>query len=137
MPTGIEFVSTPALPDVLDYAAAATVDPSTRVVFTAGAGLADVVRSTVAPGDVVAQAYQVVENLRTALAAAGAGLADVVRMTVYVASGHQADLVAAWKVVRDAFGSDVPPATLLGVAALGYDDQLVEVDAVAAVRRPG
>jgi enamine deaminase RidA (YjgF/YER057c/UK114 family) len=38
-------------------------------------------------------------------------------------------------ISRDAFGPDVPPGTLLGVAALGYDDQLVEVDAIAAVRR--
>ena len=83
----------------------------------------------------MAQAHQVVENLRTALEAAGAELADVVRITVYVASAQQADLVAAWEVVRDAFEPDVPPGTLLGVAALGYDDQLVEVDAIAAVRR--
>jgi enamine deaminase RidA (YjgF/YER057c/UK114 family) len=36
-------------------------------------------------------------------------------------------------VIRDAFAPHDPPRTLLGVAALGYDDQLVEVDAVAAL----
>lgn len=34
-----------------------------------------------------------------------------------------------------AFGEHDVPSTLLGVAALGYPDQLVEVEAVA-VRRP-
>lgn len=50
-----------------------------------------------------------------------------------VASSEQADLVAAWEVVRDAFvGHDVP-STLIGVAALGYGHQLVEVEATSAV----
>ena len=50
-----------------------------------------------------------------------------------VASSDQADLVAAWEVVRDAFGDHDVPSTLIGVAALGYDHQLVEVEATAAV----
>ncbi len=40
--------------------------------------------------------------------------------------------MAAWTEIRAAFG-EMPPATLLGVTVLGYPDQLVEVDAVAAV----
>ena len=39
--------------------------------------------------------------------------------------------MSAWQVVRDAFGDHDAPSTLLGVAALGYPDQLVEVEAVA------
>lgn len=73
-------------------------------------------------------------NLEVALRDAGAELSDVVKSTVYVASSRQADLVSAWEVVREAFGDHDPPSTLLGVTVLGYDDQLVEVEAVAAVR---
>lgn len=72
-------------------------------------------------------------NLRQALADAGATLTDVVSTRVLVASSRQADLVAAWEVVRDAFGDHDVPSTLLGVTVLSYDDQLVEVEAVAAV----
>jgi enamine deaminase RidA (YjgF/YER057c/UK114 family) len=72
-------------------------------------------------------------NLRKALRAAGAQLDDVVKTTVYVASSDRADLVAAWHVVHRHFGSRQPPSTLLGVSALGYPDQLVEVEAVAAL----
>jgi hypothetical protein len=36
--------------------------------------------------------------------------------------------------VRDAFGAHDVPSTLLGVTVLGYADQLVEIEAVAAVR---
>ncbi|TCB99103.1 RidA family protein [Micromonospora zingiberis] len=111
----------------------ATVAPATRLVFTAGACPLDADGRTVAPGDHVAQARQVMTNLETALRAAGATLTDVVKSTVYVASSEQADLVAVWQVVRDAFGDHDPPSTLLGVAVLGYRDQLVEVEAIAAV----
>jgi hypothetical protein len=36
-------------------------------------------------------------------------------------------------VVRAAFGEHDAPSTLLGVTVLGYDGQLVEIEAVAAV----
>jgi enamine deaminase RidA (YjgF/YER057c/UK114 family) len=73
------------------------------------------------------------QNLRTALHAAGAGLEDVLKTTVYVASTDRKDLVIAWDVVKRHFGSHDAPSTLLGVSVLGYPDQLVEVEAVAAV----
>ncbi|MER7164822.1 RidA family protein [Micromonospora sp. NPDC000207] len=134
MPDPVTLVRVPALSDAAEYAYAAVVAPSTRLVFTAGACPLDADGATVAPGDHAAQARQVMANLTTALAAAGAQLTDVVRTTVYVASSRQADLVTVWEVVRDAFGDHDPPSTLLGVTVLGYDDQLVEVEAVAAVR---
>jgi hypothetical protein len=45
----------------------------------------------------------------------------------------QQDLVSAWEVVRDSFGAHDVPSTLMGVTVLGYKDQLVEIEAVAAV----
>ncbi len=103
------------------------------MVLAAGACPLDADGSTVGVGDVRAQAAQAMANLRVSLHDAGAALDDVVRTTVYVASSEQRDLVAAWEVVRDALAPNDPPSTLLGVAALGYHDQLVEVDAVAAL----
>ena len=54
----------------------------------------------------------------------------VVRTTVYVV-GPQDALATAWSVFRDSGVSGTPmaPSTLLGVARLGYEGQLVEVDA--------
>lgn len=53
---------------------------------------------------------------------------DIHQLTIYVV-GEPADLRAAWRAVTDVFANNVPPATLLGVAALGYDSQRVEIDA--------
>ena len=100
-------------------------------MFTAGACPLDRDGVVVGPGDVGAQARQAVANLAEALAAAGAGLADVLKTTVFVASSDQRDLVTVWDVVRAAFGEHDAPSTLLGVAALGYTGQLVEIEAVA------
>lgn len=115
------------------YAYAALPPDGARLVFTAGACPLDESGATVAPGDVAAQAEQVMANLRTALRAAGADLGDVLKTTVYVATGRREDLVTAWTVVRGHFGDHDAPSTLVGVSVLGYPDQLVEVEAVAAL----
>lgn len=103
------------------------------LIFTAGACPLDDKGHVVGAGDVRAQAGLAVANLGTALAAAGAGLADVLKTTVFVASAGRADLVAAWEVIRAAFGDHDAPSTLLGVTVLGYANQLVEIEAVAMI----
>ena len=133
--TNVELVRSSSLAGSVPYAYAA-VTPAGRTVWTAGACPLDEQGTVVAPGDVAAQARQVMANLVVALDAAGARLADVARSTVYVASADRSDLVAAWDVVRAAFGDHDAPSTLLGVAALGYPDQLVEVEAVAVLPEP-
>jgi enamine deaminase RidA (YjgF/YER057c/UK114 family) len=130
----VELVRSSRLASRVPYAYAAVAHDVSRLVFTAGACPLDESGAIVAVGDVVGQAERVMTNLRIALQAAGADLPDVVKTTVYVASQHRVDLVAAWEVVRRHVGDHDAPGTLLGVAVLGYPDQLVEVEAVAALR---
>ena len=79
-------------------------------------------------GDPAAQATQCLENLRILLTHHQFQLSDIRRLVVYVVAGPQ-PLELAWRAVRAWFNDDVPPATLLGVAQLGYAEQLVEIDA--------
>lgn len=125
-----QLVRAEALTDGVPYAYASIAQPG-ALVFTAGACPLDAAGRVVGPGDVSTQARQAMTNLAAALAAAGAELTDVLKTTVFVASAERSDLVAAWDVVRAAFGDHDTPSTLLGVAALGYDGQLVEIEAVA------
>ncbi|MDO8150370.1 RidA family protein [Isoptericola sp. b408] len=127
----VRLVRSDVLTAEVDYAYASVVPAGTRLVHLAGACPLDADGRTVAPGDPVAQAHQVVANLRQALADAGAGIEDVVSTRVLVASTDRSDLVAVWDVVRAAFGDHDVPSTLLGVTVLGYPDQLCEVEAVA------
>jgi enamine deaminase RidA (YjgF/YER057c/UK114 family) len=89
--------------------------------------------TTVAPGDVTVQASKCVANLIVALEAAGATLSDAIYTRVLVASSKRTDLVEAWTVVSAAFGDHDVPSTLTGVTVLGYANQLVEIECVAAI----
>lgn len=133
MPSSVQLIRAPELSDVVEYAYAATAPKDARLIFLAGSCPLDEDGSTVAVGDYAGQAAACVETMRRALAAAGTTLEDVISTRVLVASSSQADLVTAWEVVRDAFGEHDVPSALLGVTVLGYDDQLVEIEAVAAV----
>ena len=104
------------------------------MIFLAGSCPLNEDGSTAGDGDFAAQAAKCIENMTIALAEAGADLNDVISTRVLVASTQQSDLAIAWDVVRDAFGEHDVPSTLLGVTVLGYDDQLVEIEAIAAVR---
>ena len=76
---------------------------------------------------------QALANLQTALSDASARLTDVIFSRVLVATSERSDLVAVWDVVAEAFGPHDAPSTLVGVSVLGYPDQLVEIEAIAAV----
>jgi enamine deaminase RidA (YjgF/YER057c/UK114 family) len=134
--TAVRLIRAPQLSDVAEYAYAATAPAGARLIFLAGACPLNEDGSTVAVGDYAGQAARALANLRTALAAAGANLTDVISTRVLVATTRQPDLVTAWRVVRDAFGDHDVPSTLIGVSVLGYSDQLVEIEAVAAVVDP-
>ncbi|WP_407565495.1 RidA family protein [Streptomyces sp. 184] len=133
MPRAVTLIRSATLSDVAEYAYAATAPAGARMIHLAGACPLNADGTTAAVGDYAGQAAKSVENLRTALADAGAALPDVISTRVLVASTRQEDLVTAWQVVRDAFGEHDVPSTLMGVTVLGYHDQLVEIEAVAAV----
>jgi len=88
-----------------------------------------------AEGGLEGQTAQVIDNILTALEAAGATPDDVVRTVIYVASSDRDELGAVWTQLN---ASPLAPAfttasTLLGVAQLGFTDQLVEIDVTAAL----
>ena len=103
-----------------------------RLVTTAGAVPLDAAGRLVGPGDRRAQTKQTLDNLTLALEAVGAGADDVMKTTVYVVADDRADLAAVWEVVQDS-GVAGAASTLLGVSLLGYQGQLVEIEAIAVL----
>ena len=110
----------------------AAVAPPGSVVFTAGACPLDADGVVVAPGDHRAQARAALDNLVAVLDGRGCGPADLVRITIYVV-GERHDLVRVWEEIAASLTPSRPPGTLVGVTVLGYPDQLVEIDGIAAV----
>ncbi|MDR6986955.1 enamine deaminase RidA (YjgF/YER057c/UK114 family) [Paenarthrobacter nitroguajacolicus] len=133
MPHAVTLIRSDRLSSVAEYAYAATAPAEARLIFLAGSCPLNEDGTTAGIGDYKAQAEKAIENMRLALEAAGAGIGDVISTRVLVASTQQTDLVTAWNVVRAAFADHDVPSTLMGVTVLGYDHQLVEIEAIAAV----
>ncbi len=113
-----------------------TISSAGRLAHFAGQCPLDLDEKVVGvPGDYDAQTDQVIANCLAVLAAAGVTPADVVRSVIYVVSSDSTVLAAVWDRLT---ASDLAPAfttasTLLGVTALGFTGQLVEVDLTAAL----
>jgi enamine deaminase RidA (YjgF/YER057c/UK114 family) len=97
-------------------------------LYVAGQVPVDAAGQVVSAADAGAQCRQCLDNLQVLIEQHGFALADIHQLTIYVV-GDVAALHAAWGEAVAFFESNVPPATLLGVTVLGYENQLVELDA--------
>jgi len=102
-----------------------------RLVFVSGCVATDAEGRTVGGNDVVAQARQVHENLKTCLAAAGATFAEVCKVTVFLKNAADREQVNIAR--REYFGAHRPASTLVEISRLVRDDLLVEIEAIAVL----
>ncbi|MFI0451741.1 RidA family protein [Actinomadura sp. 6N118] len=113
------------------------VASGTKLVFLAGQVARDAEGRKVGEGDLAAQVEQAYVNIGTALAEVGGSFDDVAKLTIYVVDWTLEKMPLLGEGVARAaerLGVDpVKPITLLGVAALGEPDLLVEVEATAVL----
>ncbi len=132
----IELLNPPTLPQPEVYAQVAVATGS-RHVFISGQVARDAAGNPVGAGDLAAQTEQAYVNLHAAITAAGGTFGDIAKLTVYVVDWEPAKMAQlAQGAVQAAtrLGLDlVRPITLIGVAALGEPDMLIEVEAVAVL----
>ncbi|MBE2315791.1 RidA family protein [Solirubrobacter sp. CPCC 204708] len=106
-----------------------------RLVFISGQVAEDRDGNFVGAGDLAVQAREAFANVGRALAAAGARPDEVAKLQIFVV-GLTLEHLPVIEAARVAvFGDHKPADTLLGVAALGYADALIEVEAVAVLDR--
>ena len=101
-----------------------------RIIYIAGQLALDRSGKMGGAGDFRAQAIQVFENLKSALAAVGASFNDVVKTNTYVLDMAHRPIL---REVRETYlNKAAPPAsTLVGVTALAYPEALIEIEAIA------
>ncbi|MBW5481058.1 RidA family protein [Streptomyces bambusae] len=132
----ITLVNPAGLPEIGAYRQVSIASGS-RLVFVAGQVAWDAEGVTVGAGDLAAQVEQCYLNVGTALAAAGGGFDDVAKLTVYVVGWTPDMMPLLMEGITRAAGklgvTPVPPATLLGVAALDVPEHLVEIEATAVL----
>lgn len=114
-----------------------SVATGSKLVLVAGQVSWDADGVTVGEGDLAAQVERCYLNVGVALAGAGATFDDVAKLTVYVVDWTPDKMPQFLEGVRRAtarLGSTpVPPATLIGVAALDVPEHLVEIEATAVI----
>ena len=130
----IERGNVPGLAEPPGYAHFAAVS-NARLVFLAGQVPLDERGELVGPGDHLAQARQCLANLAATLRRVGATARDAVRTSVYVVASEQRQMGEVWRAILESDLGDVvrTAATLVGVARLGYDGQLVEIEVTVAL----
>ncbi|MFD9122119.1 RidA family protein [Streptomyces bottropensis] len=130
----INLVNPSGLPKI-DVYRQVSIATGSKLVFIAGQVAWDAEGTTVGEGDLAAQVEQCYLNIDTALAEAGGSFDDVAKLTFYVVDWTPDMMPSLLEGVSRASAklgiTPVPPATLLGVAALDVPDHLVEIEATA------
>ncbi|MCY9786478.1 RidA family protein [Nocardiopsis sp. EMB25] len=125
-----------ALPQI-DVYRQVSISSGTKLVFVAGQVAWDAEGVTVGEGDLAAQVEQCYLNIGAALTGAGGSFDDVAKLTVHVVDWTPDKMPALLEGISRASAklgtTPVPPATLLGVAALDVPEHLVEIEAVAVL----
>jgi 2-iminobutanoate/2-iminopropanoate deaminase len=122
-------ITTPKARAIGPYSAAIE---SGDLVFVSGQIALDAASGKLVEGDIAAQTRQVLENLKTILAAAGLTFADVVKTTIFLTS--MGDFAAVNEVYKTYVAEPYPARSTIAVAALPMGAK-VEIE-MTAVRPP-
>ncbi|MFH8553077.1 RidA family protein [Streptomyces celluloflavus] len=132
----ITLVNPGGLPEI-DVYRQVSIASGSKLVFIAGQVAWDAEGAVIGEGDLAAQVERCYLNIGTALAAAGGSFDDVAKLTVYVVDWTPDKMPLLLEGISRAAAklgvTPVPPATLLGVAALDIPDHLVEIEATAVL----
>ncbi|GAA3381710.1 RidA family protein [Cryptosporangium minutisporangium] len=132
----IELINPDGLPKPDAYVQVA-IATGTRTVYLSGQVARTAEGEPVGAGDLSAQTEQAYLNVATGLAAAGGTFDDIAKLTIYVVDWSldkgEALMSGAIRAAERLGVNPMKPTTLIGVAALGEPDLLVEVEAVAVL----
>lgn len=108
-----------------------------KVVFIAGQVAMDRSGNLVGKDDFRAQLQQVFENLDAAVKAAGGDFPSVIKLNFYCAESVDPAQISAVREIRDKYvnTANPPTSTFVVVKRLVRPEWLIEVDAVAVVKK--
>ena len=79
------------------------------------------------------QARQALRNIRAAVEAAGGNLNDIVALRIYTVGNAGQDTDAISSALKEAFVTNPPTSTWIGVSSLAAPDFLIEIEAIAVL----
>jgi 2-iminobutanoate/2-iminopropanoate deaminase len=107
-----------------------------RTIITSGIVAQNEQGEIVGKGDIRVQTEQALANVKKVLQASGATFADVVKLTYYVVH-YTPEQLGAIREIRARYldPNALPASTLVGVSALYHPDVLIEIEAIAVLRK--
>jgi len=126
----VEYMNPPTLSAPTGYTHVVQVHRG-RTVYIAGQVAFDKSGNVVGKGDFAAQATQVFENLKLALAAAGATFDNLVKVTTFVTDLSQ--IQALREIRAKYYGKNAPASTLVQITQLASSAFMIEIEAIAVV----
>jgi len=118
----------------------ASVSSGTRIISLAGQVAIDEHGTVVGAGDLSAQTDRAYRNVFLALQDLGASFSDIAKLTVYVVDWSPSKMEflisGAMRAAEDLGFDHRRPLTLVGVTGLADSTWLVEVEALAVLRKP-
>ena len=130
MAHSVRFLNPATLSTPTGYSHVAEVSGG-RTIYIAGQVAFDNSGNVVGKGDFGAQATQVFENLKLALAAVGATFENVVKVNTYVTD--MSHLQTLREIRSRYYGKIAPASTLVEIGKLASPDLMIEIEAVAVV----
>lgn len=108
-----------------------------KIVYIAGQVALDKSGNLVGKDDLRAQVQQVFENLKAAVEASGGNFNNVVKLNYYCAASVDPSQMSVVREVRDKYvnTANPPTSTFVFVQRLVRPEWLIEVDAVAVVKK--
>ncbi len=105
------------------------------LLFLAGQDASDGAGRIVAPGDLVAQAEQVLRNLQAVTQAAGGEMQDIVKLNIFVADRdeYRRQLKPLGDLFRSYFGDYYPALALFEVSRFFQEEALIEMEGFAVI----
>ena len=131
----IEIIKTPTLAKpYAPYAPGVKVQKAGGFIFISGVVPNDVEGNIIFKGDVKNQMRQVLKNMKVTLEDAGVTCNDVVKITTYVIGEKMKEYVESGGDIEYLNNFPTPSVTLVGVAALANQGQLIESEAIAVIK---
>jgi reactive intermediate/imine deaminase len=129
----IRYLNPPSLSTPTGYSHVVEVKRG-RTIYVAGQVALDQSGNVVGKNDFAAQAVQVFENLKLALASVGATFDNVVKVNTYVTDMSQ---IQTLREIRGRYyGKNAPASTLVQIGKLAREELMIEIEAVAVVPAP-
>jgi 2-iminobutanoate/2-iminopropanoate deaminase len=133
VPFGTAAQNAMGMPVAFSNAIAFDLADARRLIFVAGQLAVDEHRQIVGTGDIAAQTEQVLKNIQRHLEQLGGSMADVVQVTVFVKD--MSGLKEIHEVRLRYFAEPYPTSTLVAVSGFVHPDALIEINAVAAIKK--